>query len=857
MNLLCFLTLAILIALTGASATNNGDRNRQHANIMHTKYISDAEYSSEALVKMLARGHHFGPLDGVPADFECSWRKAAYEYATTKLLSSMTDKQRNDVFDSLELKALCDANREEMLRHTREAVSSEFHRKKFMHAHDDKKSNILLVSTVAELLQALDIIADRSKNISNRAHKSPVVSRIQIAPGVYRLRSPMILGPEHSNTVIEAPFGSVTITGNRLVNVTWSEYKTNRGIAVSAAMVPADLGVIDSLRVNGYRATRARYPNADPVRDVFPTGWVTGKSGSIPPNFAFNTQVVNVELPHVYPGGGASDPYGPHGFAGDYRIGVGGMCSKLTPPESYWCQPDGRVANKTFFYRTPAGIRNATAHLPNAPYADGGVDATVFYWRPGHWFTIMYELAGPMNTSGDLLFGKGGFQGAEGHDTVAEWYIENVEEELDFPNEFYHDAANNRLLYISNVTGQSPPSSVEVPALTELIIFNGTRTSPTVNVSISGIEFTGQRPTYMEPHGHPSGGDWGLERLGAVRLRNTENVTISDCLFDKLDGNAIFLDGYNRHATITHNEFVSLGASAIALWGYETRGYGTDGNQPRFTVVTENICHEIGIYQKQSSCFFQAVSVQSTIRNNLFYNGPRAMVNFNDNFGGGHDLGYNMLYNSCRESSDHGAFNSWDRQPYATKVLDGVTVSAQPAYSKLHHNWIVANYAANGGCYDNDDGSSWYLEEQNFCIYGGVKSNFEGHNKRATNNLHAFASVYGDRCLGGLNQINDYYADGYANNTCILANAGDNYLAISQPGQLAPCTPANLHLLTGGNTIYAPNASVTVRCGTTMTGEEWLASGADKGTVIKDSAQLSSDKIVAIGMSYLAMPENA
>eukprot|EP00041_Stephanoeca_diplocostata_P018366 m.384336 g.384336 ORF g.384336 m.384336 type:complete len:180 (+) comp20990_c0_seq4:177-716(+) len=145
--------------------------------------------------------------------------------------------------------------------------------------------------------------------------------------------------------------------------------------------------------------------------------------------------------------------------------------------------------------------------------------------------------------------------------------------------------------------------------------------------------------------------------------------------------------------------------------------------------------------------------LQSTIRNNLFYNGPRAMVNFNDNFGGGHDLGYNMLYNSCRESSDHGAFNSWDRQPYATKVLDGVTVSAQPAYSKLHHNWIVANYAANGGCYDNDDGSSWYLEEQNFCIYGGVKSNFEGHNKRATNNLHAFASVYGDRyeslsCVG-------------------------------------------------------------------------------------------------------------
>jgi hypothetical protein len=44
-------------------------------------------------------------------------------------------------------------------------------------------------------------------------------------------------------------------------------------------------------------------------------------------------------------------------------------------------------------------------------------------------------------------------------------------------------------------------------------------------------------------------------------------------------------------------------------------------------------------------------------------------------------------------------------QPYATKVGDGHTVSAQPSYSVLGRNFIVANYAANGGCYDNDDGS--------------------------------------------------------------------------------------------------------------------------------------------------------
>ena len=40
-----------------------------------------------------------------------------------------------------------------------------------------------------------------------------------------------------------------------------------------------------------------------------------------------------------------------------------------------------------------------------------------------------------------------------------------------------------------------------------------------------------------------------------------------------------------------------------------------------------------------------------------------------------------------------------------------------------------------------------------------MKSNFEGHNKRSSNNVHAYASVYGDSCLNGLNQISWHYAE--------------------------------------------------------------------------------------------------
>jgi hypothetical protein len=38
----------------------------------------------------------------------------------------------------------------------------------------------------------------------------------------------------------------------------------------------------------------------------------------------------------------------------------------------------------------------------------------------------MYNMSGPMDpATGDIKFGTGGFQGAEGHKNGAEWFIEN------------------------------------------------------------------------------------------------------------------------------------------------------------------------------------------------------------------------------------------------------------------------------------------------------------------------------------------------------------------------------------------------------------------------------------------------
>ena len=131
------------------------------------------------------------------------------------------------------------------------------------------------------------------------------------------------------------------------------------------------------------------------------------------------------------------------------------------------------------------------------------------------------------------------------------------------------------------------------------------------------------------------------------------------------------LFGYNRNATITYNEFAWIGDSCIGSWG-NTEGFefnpplntterhvklginGTNGDQPRFSNVSYNFAREIGINEKQSSFYFQATSCQNYIGHNIVFNGPRAGINFNDGFGGANEVDSNIVFNMCRESSDHG-----------------------------------------------------------------------------------------------------------------------------------------------------------------------------------------------------------
>ena len=115
-------------------------------------------------------------------------------------------------------------------------------------------------------------------------------------------------------------------------------------------------------------------------------------------------------------------------------------------------------------------------------------------------------------------------------------------EELDAPNEYHYEASTRtlRLLYNGSAATHAaaaaaaaqppPPSQVEVAALTNLIELRGSADRPVANVTLRGLTFRDTRPSYLDPHGVPSGGDWALSRLGAVYVEGATDAAIADVL---------------------------------------------------------------------------------------------------------------------------------------------------------------------------------------------------------------------------------------------------------------------------------------------------------------------------------------
>jgi len=597
---------------------------------------------------------------------------------------------------------------------------------------------------------------------------------------------------------------------------------------------------VPGLQLDGARATRARFPNLPGGIETSPGygAMISEDDASwTPPDFnKYGKVVYYTDTTDAHHRNNT-----PSNWFQEYMIGTNGLCSVYDPPVGYWCSehPSGGGA---FAFRTPSGVTPKSGALPNAPYKDVS-EMIINVWRPARWANWMFGVGHYDAAQGNFTFGAGGNQGARGNDKGGDFFVENVFEELDNPGEFFFDKATGELYLFYNGTG-APPADMEVvvPQVKTLLNISGTQWAPVKDVTLDGLTFKSSRYTYMDPHGVPSAGDWALDRISAVFLQGTEGVHVQNSIFERLDGNAVMVSGYNRNATIQDNDFSYIGGNAVVAWGYtnetENSGYpyyspntnypqagvdGTDGNHPRYTSVLRNSAREIGLYEKQSSFFMEAKTAQSLISGNVFFNGPRAGINFNDGFGGGDEISHNLVFSSCRESGDHGPINSWDRQPFLTDVRTGEP-SMILQWREIHHNFLIDNYSPQENV-DNDDGSAFYHTHDNFLVYGGqgMKNDFGGHDNHHFNNVYAYVGQ-GMGVCGTLPGHEDYFY----NNKVVMTQSG------STGGPQCSEPKTQMH----DNQYFTPAGTVK-ECGMPLA--DAVKKGLDTGSTV---ASLPSDSTI-------------
>jgi len=352
-------------------------------------------------------------------------------------------------------------------------------------------------------------------------------------------------------------------------------------------------------------------------------------------------------------------------------------------------------------------------------------------------------------------------------------------------------------------------------------------------VRVSSLTLRHAAPTYMSNYSVGSGGDYAVHRAGAVTLVGTENVTVDHNLFDAMGGNCVWLHAYNRKALVAGNEMRNIGENGVGFTGETVWVDGTGGNQPRFNSVVGNLVHHLGIYTKQAVAVFSSVSCQNTIEENVFFHGPRALFNMNDDFGGDTVIRRNLFFKSMLETHDHGPYNSWDRLPFLTDVLNG-TNSIDSAYNHLTGNMM---FSGSPFAIDTDDGSDRVNCTGNVIVNTPLfKTDFAGHQKTFQNNVALYGACGGSQ-VGSGDSTNIFTGNDCVGGGSPLLNKADPEKNVTAschacgPTDKCPIIQNNRYYRVGDN-----STAVVCEAGNLESGSTFLPVPADGGIALAKAA---------------------
>lgn len=348
-------------------------------------------------------------------------------------------------------------------------------------------------------------------------------------------------------------------------------------------------------------------------------------------------------------------------------------------------------------------------------------------------------------------------------------FVENIFEELDAPGEWFLNTKTNTLYFYPPTGLDITKAVIEVVRLRHLIVFEGNAEEPVRFITLRGLTFRHTASSFMDNKEPLLRSDWTTYRGGAVFLTGAEDCFLIDCEFDQLGGNTIFVNNYNRRITISGCNIHDSGANGIAFVGdpnavrnplfeYGQRQNYSDidktpgpqsPNYPADCLVEDCLIYRTGRVEKQTAPVQIAMARRITVRHCSIYDVPRAGINIGDGSWGGHIIEFCDIFDTVKETGDHGSFNSWGRDRFwglrdidlntitlgehrNIPLLDAVeTTILRNNRWRCDHGWDI----------DLDDGSSNYRIYNNLCLNGGIK-NREGFYRIVENNIMAANSFH-------------------------------------------------------------------------------------------------------------------
>lgn len=380
--------------------------------------------------------------------------------------------------------------------------------------------------------------------------------------------------------------------------------------------------------------------------------------------------------------------------------------------------------------------------------------------HPAFWGDFTWRITGK-NMNGEPTL-EGGWQnnrGAAAHRDVR--FVENLFEELDAPGEWFLNQQTHTLYFHPPAGLDLKSAVVEVTRLRTLVEFRGDQASPVKWITLRGLTFRHAERTVMDNREPMLRSDWTIYRGGAVFFNGAEDCALEDSFIDQVGGNAVFVNNYNRRVMIRGTQIAKAGASGICFVGdpqaarnpllnyYQIqelekidRTPGPIGdNFPADCLVEDCLIYLTGRVEKQTAGVEIDLAQKITVRHCSIYDLPRAGINIGDGCWGGHVIEWCDIFDTVKETGDHGSFNSWGRDRFWRPNIGEVNawvkqVPELPLLDVVKPILLANNRwrCDHGWDIDLDDGSSNYIITNNLCLHGGIK-NREGFKRVVENNI--------------------------------------------------------------------------------------------------------------------------